>query len=84
MTNFTYRQPTFAVDDVAGQAHSLHEEGFALVPGVLSPEEVADLRGAIDRLKPFGFDKMGTNEHYKCVFNRDQGLPEPGRPPRHR
>ena len=57
MTEFVYRQPTFAVEDVAGQAHSLHEEGYALVPGVLSPEEVADLRDAVDRLKPFGFDK---------------------------
>ena len=51
---------------------SLHEDGFALVPGVLSPEEVAALRDAIDRLQPFGFDSTGTTEHYKCVFNREQ------------
>ncbi|MGV3616408.1 MAG: phytanoyl-CoA dioxygenase family protein [Fimbriimonas sp.] len=51
---------------------AMHEEGFALIPGVLSPEEVQELRDAIDDLRPFGFDHMGATEHYKCVFNRNR------------
>ena len=70
---FTYLQPTFALDDVAGMTHALHEDGFALVPGVLNAAEVAEIRGAIDRLEPFGFDqKSPLQEHYKCVFNRQR------------
>lgn len=69
---FQYRQKTFALDDVAGMTDALHEDGFALVPGVLSPEEVQACRDAIDRLRPFGNDHMGLTEHYKCVFNRDR------------
>ena len=73
MTEFTYRQPTFAVDDVAGQTQSLLEEGYALIPGVLAPEEAAALRAAVDRLRPFGMDHhRPLQEHYKCVFNRER------------
>ena len=50
----------------------MHEDGFALIPGVLSSDEVAAMRDAIDRLRAFGFDKMNVTEHYKCVFNRDR------------
>jgi ectoine hydroxylase-related dioxygenase (phytanoyl-CoA dioxygenase family) len=68
---FPYRQRTFQLDDVAGMTTALHEDGFALVPGVLSPDEVEKTREAIDRLQPFGFDKLGRTDHFKCVFNRD-------------
>jgi ectoine hydroxylase-related dioxygenase (phytanoyl-CoA dioxygenase family) len=72
-TSFAYRQKTFALDDLAGMTNALHEDGFALVPGVLSSDEVAAAREAIDRLKPFGFDHAGgVGDHYKCVFNREQ------------
>jgi ectoine hydroxylase-related dioxygenase (phytanoyl-CoA dioxygenase family) len=67
-----YAFPTFKIDDVAGMTDALHEDGFALIPNVLSAQEVQDVRDAIDRLKPFGFDKMGKTEHYKCVFNRER------------
>ncbi len=70
---FTYLQKTFALDQVDEMAEAMHEDGFALVPGVLSPEECARLRGAVDRLEPFGFDqKSPLQEHYKCVFNRER------------
>lgn len=69
---FEYKQRTFAQDDIAGQTQALHEDGFALIPGVLSAAEVADTRAAIDRLRPFGFDKVGKTDHYKCVFNRER------------
>jgi ectoine hydroxylase-related dioxygenase (phytanoyl-CoA dioxygenase family) len=69
--DFAYRQRTFALDDVEGMTRAMHEDGFALIPGVLSPEEVQDCKAAIDRLKPFGYDHMGKTEHYKCVFNRE-------------
>ena len=68
---FNYRQKTFAIDDVAGMTDALHEDGFALIPGVLNQGEVQSVRDAIDRLKPFGIDGMNKTEHYKCVFNRD-------------
>lgn len=64
---------TFTLDQTAAMAAAIHEDGFALIPGVLSPEEVARLRGAIDRLEPFGLDrKTPIQEHYKCVFNRER------------
>lgn len=69
---FNYLQKTFAIDDLAGMTDAMHEDGFALIPGVLSPDEVLAARAAIDRLKPFGFDHMNLTEHYKCVFNRDR------------
>ena len=79
---FTYGQKTFALSDVDGMAQALHEEGFALIPGVLTAEEVAQMRNKIDELKPFGFDAQGKTDHYKCVFNRDpywlQYLDRPG------
>jgi hypothetical protein len=68
---FSYLQKTFSIDDLEGLTNTLHEDGFALVPGVLSPDEVQKARAAIDRLRPFGFDHMNLTEHYKCVFNRD-------------
>ena len=69
---FPYRQRTFQLDDLKGMTQAMHEDGFALVPGVLSPEEVRETRAAIDRLRPFGFDSLGKTDHFKCVFNRDR------------
>jgi len=69
---FQYRQKTFALDDLEGMTQAMHEDGFALVPGVLSSEEVQAVRDAIDRLKPFGYDHVSATEHYKCVFNRER------------
>lgn len=72
MSDFTYRQKTFELSDLEGMTNALHEDGFALVPGVLSKEEVQNVRDSIDRLQPFGFDHKSVNEHYKCVFNRER------------
>lgn len=66
-----YRQRTFARDDTAGQLQALHDDGFALVPGVLGADDVQLLRDAIDELTPTHWDFTGTTDHYKCVFNRD-------------
>lgn len=71
-TQAPYRQRTFDLHDTEGQTKALHEDGFALIPGVLSPDEVQAARNAIDRLKPFGYDRIDATEHYKCVFNREQ------------
>ena len=68
----TYNLRTFELYDTEGQTKALHEDGFALIPGVLNADEVQATREAIDRLKPFGIDHVGTNDHYKCVFNREQ------------
>lgn len=69
---FEYRQRTFPLDQTQEMAQAMHDDGFVLIPGVLSAKEIADLRAAIDRLKPFGFDKLGKTDHFKCVFNREK------------
>jgi len=70
---FAYRQKTFALDQVDEMAEAIHKDGFALVPGVLAPDEVAALREATDRLRPFGMDHSNpAGDHYKCVFNRER------------
>ena len=70
---FQYLQKTFAIHQVDEMTAALHEDGFALVPGVLSESEVLALREATDRLQPFGFDHVSPlQEHYKCVFNRER------------
>lgn len=73
MSEFQYLQKTFTHDDLDGMVEALHEDGFALIPGVLNAEEIAEVRDAIDRLTPFGYDKQNPNgtDHYKCAFNRD-------------
>ena len=80
--DLAYRQRTFGIDEVDAMAEAIHEDGFALVPNVLSPEEVQAARDKIDVLEPFGFDSRGKTDHYKCVFNRDpywlQFLDKPG------
>src|SRR4051812_27269793 len=38
---FRYLQPTFRIDQVDAMARAIEEDGFALIPGVLSPAEVA-------------------------------------------
>lgn len=70
--DFEYRQRTFTIDDVDGMTDALHEDGFALIPGVLSADEVQAVRDAIDRLNGFGYDRLGKTDHFKCVFNRDK------------
>ena len=70
--DFPYQQKTFRPDETAKMTQALHDDGFALMTGVLSPDEVETIKAAIDNLKPFGFDKQGLTDHYKCVFNRDQ------------
>ncbi|WP_025225722.1 phytanoyl-CoA dioxygenase family protein [Fimbriimonas ginsengisoli] len=69
--DFRYLQHTFGLNQVAEMAQAIHDDGFALIPNVLSSELVAQAREKIDGLKPFGFDSEGINDHYKCVFNRD-------------
>jgi len=72
-TAFVYRQKTHPLADTEGMTRAIHEDGFALIPGVLSRQEVNDVRAAIDRLRPFGFDGAGgVTDHYKCVFNREK------------
>ena len=43
-----YRQKTFDLNDTTGMTKALHEDGFALIPGVLSKEKCAELRESID------------------------------------
>jgi hypothetical protein len=70
-TDIAYRQPTFCLEDTAGQLQALQEDGYALIPGVLSAEDVYAVRAAINRLEPIHWDRRGSTDHYKCVFNRD-------------
>lgn len=51
---------------------ALHEQGFALLPGVLNSVQITEVRTAIDCLKPIHWDYLGlVDDHFKCVFNRD-------------
>ncbi|WP_312764647.1 phytanoyl-CoA dioxygenase family protein, partial [Stutzerimonas balearica] len=51
---------------------ALHHQGFVLLPAVLAPAQISELRAAIDRLTPVGLDYQGlVDDHYKCVFNRE-------------
>jgi hypothetical protein len=68
---FNYLQRTYERNDTAGQLEGLKRDGFALIPGVMSPDLVAKTRDHIDRLQAFGFDGQGEVDHYKCVFNRN-------------
>src|SRR5579872_6160710 len=81
-STYQYRQKTFQPDEVDAMVEAIHQDGFALIPGILSPEEVEAARAHLDQLKPFGFDSEGINDHYKCVFNRDpfwlQFIDKPG------
>ena len=72
--DFQYQQPTYSLDQTEAMTKAIHDDGFALIPNVLSTEEIAEIREAIDRLKPFGFDHSKVNEHYKCVFNREKAF----------
>ncbi|MCY1290675.1 Phytanoyl-CoA dioxygenase (PhyH) [compost metagenome] len=56
---------------LAASLQALHEEGFVLLPGVLDQRQIAELRQAIDALRPVHWDYQGLLDHYKCVFNRD-------------
>lgn len=67
-----YRQKTYAHDDLAGMVRGVEEDGFALIPSVLSPDEVRQCREAIDQLRPIHWDRLGgTNDHFKNVFNQN-------------
>lgn len=72
MAEITYRQKTFTHDQTEEMTEALHEDGFALIPGVLSPEEVQAHRDAIDRLQHFHWDSKGKTDHFKCAFNREK------------
>lgn len=72
---FSYQQKTCDISDTAGAVAALHEDGFALIPGVLGESEITAAREALDRLQPFGLDGSSwseLNKHFKCVFNRDR------------
>lgn len=69
---FTYLQRTHRIDEVEEMAKAMVEDGFVLLPNVLTKEEVAEYRLALDRLRPFANDWTQGNEHYKCIFNRER------------
>jgi ectoine hydroxylase-related dioxygenase (phytanoyl-CoA dioxygenase family) len=83
-----YVQPIYRLEDTLGMAEAMHRDGFVLIPGVLSAEEVEAARDGIDRLRPIGFDYLESEkrspprlDHFKCVFNRDRlWLPYVDRP----
>ncbi len=70
-TDSIYRQKTFDLHDTDAQVKALHEDGFALIPGVVPANIVEQAREQIDLLTPIGFDRQSITDHYKCVFNRN-------------
>ena len=66
-----------AYPTLAGQVKALEEDGYAFLPGLLNAAEVAELRGAMDRLVaiPASYDKDNTSGGYRNksinnTFNR--------------
>ena len=57
------------IDDIEGMTAAMHEDGCALIPGVLSMEEVQACRDAIDRLR---------SELPQHARNADVRILEPG------
>ncbi|TWC40115.1 phytanoyl-CoA dioxygenase PhyH [Pseudomonas sp. SJZ079] len=55
----------------AERLQTMHAQGYVLLRGVLNARQVAELRTAIDALRPQHWDYSGLVDHYKCVFNRD-------------
>src|SRR4051812_2154934 len=67
-----YLQKTYPLHDLQGMIRAVEEEGFALLPGVLSHQEVLAARKNIDQLQPIHWDRVGgANEHFKNVFNQN-------------
>lgn len=69
--HFYKRLPTYSIDAVMQMRAAMDIDGFALIPGVLSSDEVTAARQMIDQLKPIYWDFQGLTDHYKNVFNRD-------------
>lgn len=72
----TIEFPTYAQEDASGIARGVRDDGFAIIPSLLSPSEVDDLKSNIDGIisTPNFGDNVGHGEkidHFKCVFNRD-------------
>ncbi len=68
---FYNRLPSYSAKDSQRIVEALHEDGFALIAGVLAPAEVDAARRKIDDLEPLHWDFTGSTDHYKNVFNRD-------------
>ena len=72
--------PLVAHGDLEGRVRALEEDGYAYLPGVLSAEEVAEMRSRMDGLEAIegSYDRHDTPEtigftdrHILSVFNRD-------------
>jgi ectoine hydroxylase-related dioxygenase (phytanoyl-CoA dioxygenase family) len=68
-----YKQKTYRPDDIDGMKRGLEDDGFALIPDVLSREEVEKACLHIDKLKAIHWDRLhvGATDHFKNVFNQD-------------
>lgn len=71
--------------DVDGIVRGLEDEGYAMMPGVLTREQCAEVRAKIDALDFPEYDGNGKGtgiDHHKVVFNRDpfwlQFMDQPG------
>lgn len=65
---------TYDPSDVAGMIKGMEEDGYIVIPGLMSRAEVAQMHRRIDELTPFCYDRKSTDQtgidHFKCVFNR--------------
>ncbi len=62
---------SLAPERTAERLLAMHAQGCVLLRGVLNARQIAELRAAIDQLRPQHWDYNGLVDHYKCVFNRD-------------
>ena len=85
--------PLVAQPDLPSQVNAVEQDGYVYLPRVLDRDQVAELRGQMERLEPLAesFDqdhdpKRGfLNRSINNAFNRDSVLRAvPGLPRRHR
>ncbi len=77
---------TYDPTDRAGMIRGMEDDGYVIIPGVLSRAEVTECRRRIDELRPFCYDSCDPTkksiDHFKNVFNRSphwlQYLDKPG------
>jgi Phytanoyl-CoA dioxygenase (PhyH) len=68
---FHERLPTYSAGETDRMLEAMHQDGFVLIPAVLTPSEIETARRQIDALEPIHWDHTGSTDHYKNVFNRD-------------
>lgn len=64
----THTARTFTLDDADAAAACYHEEGYAVIKGVFTPEEIVRFKDATDRAKRRGYDMGCSFRHANVTY----------------